>query len=137
MIVKLNWIPLKAVGPFKFGSSKKEYKQFHLKEISEEYNEKVNWQVYEIPNYDIRIYFEDDLITSIACYREIYFKDINLIGKTFSKLKNIIDSEPLEHSTLEMSSGLQDIYEFDELALQVWVEKNKVVTIFCSSEYEE
>jgi hypothetical protein len=134
---KLNWIPLKAVGPFKFGSSKNEYKQFHLKEIIEEYNEKVNWQAFEIPKYDIRIYFENDLLTSVACYQEIYFKDINLIGKTFSELKDIIDCEPVEHSTLEMSDGLQDIYEFDELALQVWVEKNKVVTIFCSNEYEE
>ncbi len=137
MKITLDLIPLKGVGPFKFGSTINEYSHLNLEEINDEHNEKVNWRVFKLPDIDLRVYFDNNMLTSIACYEACFFKDHNLMGMPFDKFKIFLKKEPDGQSSIEMSSSVQDIYDFDDMALQVWVENNKVVTIFCSSPYEE
>ena len=134
---RYDFKPLQGVGPFKFGSKLKMYQHLNLKESFDEYNSKVDWRVFKMEKPDSRIYFENNQITSIACYEEIYYKGHNLIGTSFDELKVIINRVPDEQSSLEIENGIQNIYEFDDLAIQVWVKDDVVVSIFCSCEYEK
>lgn len=135
--MNFNLSPLKSVGPFKFGSNIKKYSNFSLIEINEEFDSEVNWKVYKVKNRDIRIYVEEGLIISIACYDQCIYKNKNLIGLDINELKQIFQLEPTECNQQQLESEVLQIYDFDSLALEVFVKNNIVVSITCSDEYQD
>lgn len=127
-INELKWIPLKKVGPFKFGSSIKEYVQkYDLVNIPEEYNEKVDWGVYKFLEND-RIYTENDKIVSVLCSSNCLYKGRNLIGMPIDQITIILGRKPDNVEMAELSDGPQKIYDFEKLGLQLWVKGEYVVT---------
>ena len=84
----------------------------------------------------VRIYSEDGVIAAIACYKECLYQNKNIIGLSLSEVIDLLNRVPDDYSTEEMSDGEQEIYDFNEYDMQIWINDNKVVTVFCSSEYE-
>jgi hypothetical protein len=127
-INETEWIPQKKVGPFKFGHSIKEYIQkYNLVSIPEEYNEKASWSVYKVGEDD-RIYVEEDKIVSILCCSKCLYKDRNLIGMSIDEVSILLGSKPDEKDMVELSNGLQEVYEYDQFGLQLWVMNGNVIT---------
>ena len=134
----LKWIPMKSVGPFKFGSLIQKYhEKFCLKRIPDEYNEKVGWDVYGISDEDIRIYFEEGKIEAVSCETNCIYKDIDMIGMAIEELINILGNEPDVVGSEELSDGQQEVYDFDKLGLQLWVKKGIVVAAICNGSCDE
>ena len=145
MDIKLNLIPLKSVGPFKFGDNILKYKNLDL--IEEFYNEfdkfdyEVDRRVFKLledEKYEIRLYTENDSIDTILCDKYLFYNDINLIGVKFEEFEKIIDSKYDEKSIEKVIDENQDVYEYVKLGLQVWVDNNgRIVTIICGPFIED
>lgn len=129
-----RWTPLKQVGPFKFGSTLKEYSDtFSFREDENKYRTPEDWKAYIIDgeNDNLAIYVEDGEIVSIRSEKELYYKDYNLIGLRIDAFIKLVESAPSEiDKDFELPSSIQDVYEFDDLEAQVWVLDGVVVTIF-------
>ena len=137
-----NWIPLRRVGCFEFGSGIADcIGTHHLVEIPEEYNETVGWKVYRSPGDDnIRIFSENGEVVSVACYDECLYQGVNLIGLSLEEFVQVVGSQPLaQPDTILVDDGPQKVFEFDDVEAQVWVKDEKVVTVFCGTrdEHEE
>ena len=127
------WIPLVSVGPFKFGDDINNYfVQYRLKQIPEEYNEKVNWDVYALPNEELRIFSENGRIVAVACEKICAYEDLNIIGMKMGKVAQAIRIEPDFIETEELTGGPQDVYDYDALGLQLWLKDGIVVKAICS-----
>ncbi len=134
----LTWIPLKCVGPFNFGDQIDEYRNnFFLKLIPEEYNEKVDWDVYGITNDEIRIYVENGKIEAVSCEADWFYNGKNMIGMRIKDVLNLLRMEPDTVETEELVEGPQEVYDFGDLGLQLWVKNGVVVTAICSGLCDE
>lgn len=123
-----EWIPLKKVGTFTFGSSIEDYiEKYSLMHIPEEYNEAVDWAVYKINEND-RVYAEGGRVVSVSCSSRCLYKKKNLIGISIDQIPLILGTTHDTVETEELSDGPQQVYEFDQLGLQLWVRKGRVVT---------
>lgn len=135
--INFDWIPLKSVGPFKFNDSIKNYSQYEVIEIKEEYVAEVDWIVYGLSSFDFRIYVENELINSIGCFEKCIYKNINLIGISFMEFTQLLNDEPTEFSIEETDDGKFEIFDFDNFSAQVRV-KNKIIeSIIFSDVYSE
>ena len=129
----LDLVPLKRVGPFEFGKSIDSYHHLSLIEIPEEYDKEVNWRVYSVKNKDIRIYSDKGIITAIACYDECFFNNINIIGLSFDEFKSNINLKPTGSDKMELDDGIKEVYDFDELAIEVFVKDGIIISVNCCS----
>jgi hypothetical protein len=126
--ITYEWIPRKKVGPFVFGSPIKQYiKKYRLSAVPEEYNPKVDWAVYST-DIDDRIYVEEGRIVSVSCSSSFIYKEKELIGIPFGEILSYLNCQPDSVDKAELSDGFQDIYEFDQLGLQLWVKEGDVIS---------
>lgn len=124
----LKWIPVKQVGPFIFGSPIEDYvEKYRLAHIPEEYNEVVGWVVYKINEVD-RVYAEEGRIVSVSCSSKCNYNGRDLIGTPIDLLPSILGTTHNSLETEELSDGPQQVYDFDQLGLQLWVREGEVVT---------
>lgn len=132
--MKLEWIPLHRVGPFMFGRSINEYRvQYDLHPVPEEYNEKVAWDVYALSaDNEIRIYCEKGVISSVSCENWCIYQGENIISLSLDEVFARFGEQPDAVEIIELSEGPQDVYDFDELGLQLWLKHGKVVAALCS-----
>ncbi|MCP4350392.1 MAG: hypothetical protein GY795_33405 [Desulfobacterales bacterium] len=129
----LEWIPLKSVGQFVFGTPIDEYyKKFSLKPIPEEYYEGVGWEVFGISGEDLRLYFEKGRLKAVLCKESCLYRGMNLIGMAIEEVTDMLNEEPDIMEPEELSDGWQEVYDFENLGLQLWVKKGTVVTAICS-----
>lgn len=137
--MSIKFIPFKKVGPFVLGDKVKYYINKHNFIISKGH-ESTNWDCYELVDEGIELYVEDDIVVSIACRKECYLNGFNLIGMNYHTfLDKFSLPENREHDSAYMASDddYQDIYEVDEMGVQIWCKKDKIVTVFCSPHLEE
>ena len=135
-MTKLDFVPFERVGPFRFGTH---IDQYELGEEAEFYpeDEDTGWESCDIEELGLSIYTEGGKIESICATREFFFGDMNLIGASFPEVKalpgigEIVDTDQL---FLEDESEPQEIYDFDESGLQLWVKNEVVVAAIPSSE---
>ena len=127
--MKLEFIPFKRIGKFKF----KDRISLVIKDLNYEYLDKdqSGYESFILNDLGVSLYVEDNLIESIACDQECYFKGINIIGmnfKDFLRKMKLVSSDKKE--AYEMAnSKMQEVYEVDEIGLQVWVEDNLINTV--------
>ncbi|HFC3039607.1 TPA: hypothetical protein ACFIYC_002181, partial [Neisseria gonorrhoeae] len=71
-------------------------------------------------------------IISIFCYQELYFMGVNIIGLNFEIFKQLFHYPKLndiDKCYLSNESYPTYIYDFDEIGVQAWEAKGKIVTI--------
>ena len=131
--MKFEWIPREKLGDFEFGTPIEKYiKKYNLETLPEEYDNKVGWDVYSLPNTNVRIFVENGSIISIACYEECWYQGTNLIGLNIEEASRLIGSNPSDDVDLiYIDNEPQQVFEFEDLEAQFWVKDGKVVTIFC------
>ena len=126
------FIPKKSIGNFAIGDPfnkflKGKYDYYHK-------NENYSYDLYVFYEPIIDVYTNDkDLIDSIRCSNTCTWEDKNLIGMgllefiALSELKP--DSSENVYLMVDGKGQNQTVYEFDELRLQVWTWRQKIVTI--------
>jgi hypothetical protein len=136
--IELNFYPFVGVGDLKFGTSIEfiiEKRDFNFKVE----NDNTNWLTFENEKLGLNLYFENNLLISISCFKTLVYKGINIIGLTISELIEtlVIKSISLPDKIFINEFEFQTVYEIDEYGLQIWIENNKIVTVIVSPNFED
>ncbi|UJH66381.1 hypothetical protein [Allomuricauda sp. SCSIO 65647] len=93
---------------------------------------------YIIDNPDMSLYVdENNIIESISCREECLYKGRNIIGMNIDEFINYYDIAPVgDVDIMPIGEEMQDVYEFDDIGLQVWCVNDKIVTIIASTNDE-
>jgi hypothetical protein len=135
--VNLLWNPCVGVGEFVFGANIKPFiNKFMLVLEAEEFESKVDWNSYSIPNKNIRIYAEDERIIAVACYEECWLNGKNLIDLRLEEvieITGIVEGQIRADEEYEINDAIQRVYEIDDWGAQIWIQDGRVVTVICST----
>ena len=103
--MKFKLIPLISVGPFIIGEDIEkyivnydfqEYKFENLFEGDVPDSYKDDWETYKNMNLGITLILDEKRkIESIECEKEIYYKEVNLIGLNLTEVCEILGDEPI------------------------------------------
>lgn len=127
--MNLELIPFKKIGDFTFGES--------INPIIEKYNydfspvDESGLKSFILPDIGISLYVENETIEYIACRQICNYKGRNLIQMNYDDFVFHVGIAPNgEKDQVYMSDDeIQDVYDFDDIGLQVWVMDRKVVTV--------
>ena len=130
--------PNYSVGEFVFDTDIKKYlgnKEFNIN-LSEDSTIGTMYQFIE-PIVSVSI-DERNIIESVTCEYKCYLYSINIINLNIQYvIKEIIKREPNLIESLwiiyKNKEVKEKVYDFDELGLQIWTYRNKVVTVICSN----
>ena len=133
---KFELIPNKSYGIFIIG----EYIEKHL-HLDHVISDIEFYYSYEFTDLKINVWVENDKIETVRCDAECYFQGKNLIGMLYDDFLSLVKQEPSNkdicYVPVSRDRGQnQNVYDFDDLGLQVWVWRNKIRTILISN-YEE
>lgn len=131
-------IPFKQVGDFHIESSLSNYRDtFEFKHTPSE--DSTNWDTYELVDEGVSLYVDNDIIISISCDQECLYKGRNIIGMLIDEFIAFTGLNPQgEVDSLWVSDDKkQDVYEFDDIGLQVWCEDDIIVTVIATGESNE
>ncbi|MFB6319586.1 hypothetical protein [Saccharicrinis sp. FJH54] len=135
MIIEL--IPFNRVGLFVFKENIEAYSAFDFSFT--ECDDITSWDVYELEEVGIDIYTEKNCIVSIACRKELFFNGTNLIGLSFSTFTSKFNLKPSGETNriyMPVDDDYQEVVEFDEIGIQIWLKENKILTVFCSDKVD-
>jgi hypothetical protein len=124
--------PLKAVWGIEFGSDETALtSQNKLVRLKDEENESVGWRTYGIEE-SLRVYCVEGKVVSIAVYSTLIYKGKNLIGVDVKDLNSVLGPVKIEsEGMVDLTNGVQEVLDIDDLGLQVWTRKNRVVSVTC------
>lgn len=134
---KIDLIPNKSVSIFHINDSISNY--LHLPHKIETTNEELYQnQSYYFDNFNIIIWVEDEIIESICCDVECYWKGYNLINLKYETFLNLVNQKPDNESICyiqknENRGQNQAVYTFYSLGLQAWVWRGRIKTVIVSS----
>ncbi|EMT0032844.1 TPA: hypothetical protein WN616_000748 [Neisseria gonorrhoeae] len=126
-----EFLPFTSVGIFRFGADITEYKNI-LETFMYEPPDEFGTEYYESPDSNLLISVKKNKIISIFCYQELYFMGVNIIGLNFEIFKQLFHYPKLndiDKCYLSNESYPTYVYEFDEIGVQAWEAKGKIVTI--------
>ena len=124
--------PLKAVWGIEFGSDEVALiSQHNLVRLKDEENTSVGWRVYGL-NESLRVYCAERKVVSISVYSTLIYMGINLIGVDLKDLEGVVGSTRIERDGMvDLSNGVQEVFDIEDLGLQVWTQKNRVISVSC------
>lgn len=130
--------PFHGIGPFDFNEPIAKYESpfFLVKDT----NEGDKYDVYSLEYPAADLYVQDGIIESINCYEECIYKGRNIIGMTideFIKFYEILPIEDIDELDFEEDNIPQYVYEFDQIGLQVWVKRGKILNVIASGVDDE
>ncbi|TKG93821.1 hypothetical protein EYV94_16385 [Puteibacter caeruleilacunae] len=131
--IEFEFVPFRRMGVFTFGENIRSY--YTAGFVFEECDDKTEWDTYKNEGKGFELYVENDLIASIACRKELYYKGENVIGMRidgFLEYYGLVQSVETDKIFIPCDNDYQDVYEFDDVGLQVWVKDNVIETVFCS-----
>ena len=132
------FIPFEKIGDFKFDSDIDMYKsQFNF--IHTPIDVSTNWETYLLESEDLELYVELNRIVSIVCREECLYKGRNIIGMDIDQFIRFYEINPIgEIDKLYVSDKeLQDVYEFDDIGLQVWCTSSIIRTVIASGKSDD
>ncbi|MEP3478181.1 MAG: hypothetical protein ABJZ55_02930 [Fuerstiella sp.] len=133
-----TWTPKISLGPIRFNEHigtiltdfsflPRKYKEDHT-----------GWSTFGCDNNETLVHLENEIVQSVACHRRCILDSTNLIGLTVkSFLKATCSSLPEKLDQLQVGDQRQDVYEFDNLGAQVWLQCEQIVTIICDAGADE
>jgi hypothetical protein len=145
-IAKVNLVKLDAellpncsVGYFVIGDNINKY-LFHKYEFYPSIDKYTN-NLYEFNNPKLSIYVDDNnVITSIHCEYECYWQGRNLIKMYFEEFLSTYNIKPnMSEKIYLLVNGRgqnQMVHDFDDLGLQIWVWRKKIVTVIVSNYHD-
>ena len=132
-------IPNTSVGHIKIGDSVNRYLNdkyvYFKKDINDEYME----DYYEFLDPPLIVFVnKSNRITTINCKVRCVWKDKNLIGLSLGEFIELSGKEPDSNEEIYVllaynKGQKQSVYSFEELGMQIWTWKNKIVTVSCTN----
>jgi hypothetical protein len=144
--MKMNLVPFKKVGKFVLGESIDLYKDRYNLVLEDDgfEDDSTGLITYNLESPDTSpcVDKENKTIRFIMCNEELFFKGRNLIGLTIEEFmshtrENYIGE--VDIIDFEEDEIPQNVYEFENLGLQVWEkgEKGKIITIIVNQRFIE
>jgi hypothetical protein len=128
------FIPLESIGEFDLDAQICDYtEKFNFKYSPAD--KSTEWETYSLENEGISLYVEDNKIISIVCDEECLYKGRNIIGMNIEEFISFYGVNPVgEVDELYVNDNeTQNVYEFDDIGLQVWCRDDEIVTVIASS----
>lgn len=137
-------MPKIGVGIFRLGKNI----DFYIQKMSYEYyskGEEFISDLYTFYNESLEVFVDQNgLIEDINCSHFCYYKGKNLIGYNFDKFlieenyQGSLQKEKI-YLMVEEKGQTQTVYDLDDLGLQIWVYRKKIVTVIVwnPNDYEE
>ena len=131
----MKWVPRKSVGEIIFGESLQSIMQkYDLVRDPDIENKIVNEKAYEIISDGLTVYTDQqDKITSVICDKICEINGKNLIGMNVKDALSLVGYSPLRKPDdhFDLDWGKQDVYELDELAVQLWELDGRIESVVC------
>ncbi len=127
------FVPLERIGDFGLNTDICNYIEVFDFKYSPA-DDSTEWETYLLENDGISLYVEDDKIVSIVCDEECLYKGRNIIGMDINEFINFYNVNPVgEVDRLYVNDyETQDVYEFDDIGLQVWCSNGIIITVIAS-----
>jgi hypothetical protein len=126
--IKWDWNPLVSIGIIKFGEPIEPLiSTLNLNKTVSEVPER---ESYQISSYYTSIDTENSLVVAVFCFENIYYKDRNLLGLNLDQIRCLLGketriSDPLVYE-IEGITFEKIPVEFDDLSLELWLDKGLV-----------
>jgi hypothetical protein len=134
-------VPNKSLGAFVLGEEINKY--FNLKHYVTHYEEKEtsSYDSYEFYELNVIVWVENGKITTIKSDTECYWQGKNLIKMSFEQFlidyKLVPDESAMIYTLVSENRGQnQMVYDFEDLSLQIWVWRKKIVTVIVSNYHD-
>ena len=126
------FIPLKKIGEFELGTNINIYKDKYMFKYTEK-DISTGWETYSSEQNNISLFVENNIIVSIVCEVECFFNKMNIIGIDINYFleKNNLHFDDFQELYIS-DSEIQQVYDFDDLGLQVWCAGKKIISIIAS-----
>lgn len=131
----IELLPFQKVGPFGFRESIQSYQHYDFEFFK--CDDKTEWDLYSFEEEGIELYTEGDLIVSIACRKSLNYRGVSIIGlglETFLETFNLKPSSDPDKIYMADEDAYQDVFEIDDIGVQLWCKVRVIVTVFCSPE---
>lgn len=129
-----EWTPNERVGPFVFGSPIAPVQQEYGLILLEPDSETDDWDTYIIPDYESRVYAENDKITDVGCNDKLIYQGRNLLGRTVELAKRLFgDPDVIEYN----DGPVPSIYQYDRFGLMVFVIDQRIDSASCAGVFDE
>ena len=134
----LYLVPFERVGDFELGGDLINYKENYNFDYSPA-DDSTGWETYSIQDEGLSIYTEANKIVSIACDEECLYNGRNVIGMFIDEFVSFFNMQSTGEvdTYVKENNIIQNIYEFDEIGLQVWCENDLIVTVIASPFIED
>lgn len=131
-----TWKPNVRVGSFKFGATDIDT-SLDNEYYFEPCDNATGWDTHFFPTWGVNVYTdsEKNIIQAIKCENSCIMNDTDIVGLMIQEFFSIIGQEFDTKDSIEMpmDSTVQDIYDYDDLNLQIWVKNGVIVTVIVSS----
>jgi hypothetical protein len=134
--MQLHFTPFKSIGEFILGNTIDMYLIKYKFIYSSDVNN-IGIEVYELPEFGLsmNIIIKSKIIYFIICSVELIYLDKNIIGmdiQKFIKFSNEKYFGEVDKVDFEEDNIPQYVYEFENIGLQIWTKKGKIVTAIAS-----
>ncbi len=133
--MKLVLNPKISFGPFYFKSRMSDYKKTYHFEYEPCPNDDVTgWDTYILNKPELIIYTEDEIIVSISSSEECILHGRNIAGMCYNVFLDLVKSLPSSTDKIYLSNTntKQEVYDFEDLSIQLWVYNGKIVDVYVS-----
>jgi hypothetical protein len=132
-----EWIPLVSIGPLKFGEPiEPVISKFDLRKLNKPFEE-ADWDSYEFPDFDKRVYTKDGNITSLGCFDNLFYKGEDLFGLTLDEVRVLLGEEDEIGETVffdfEDDEYEKTPIEFYKYSVQIWLRDGVVESAMISA----
>ncbi|MBP1630328.1 MAG: hypothetical protein H6Q15_1221 [Bacteroidetes bacterium] len=133
----ITLIPKISVGNFIFGDNISNYLYIPHRVVHHDEDE-LPYDSYIFDELGITIWVEDHKIESISCIIECIWGNKNLVRMCFDDFLSICNNKPNKTESIYLlvngRGQNQIVHDFDELGLQIWVWRKKIVTVIAYKE---
>ena len=123
---------------FEIGSNISKY--YKLTHSVDRYDIPYSWECYNYSHdgVEIELWCENKIVKNICCSQSCIYKGKELINMNFNDFLQAIEEIPESHDVIYVPTSNkrgqnQQVYDFEESGLQIWVWRNRIKTVIISN----
>ncbi|CBN57583.1 MULTISPECIES: hypothetical protein [Kamptonema] len=128
-----HWQPLVSIGYIHFGEAATPIvTKYNLQKLEPDCKSG-DWDTYEFPECETRIYVENCYIVGVGCYDNLFYQGQNLFGLSLDDIRQILGQE----DEIGEMIGTQIPIEYFRLGVQLWMKDDAIVGAICNGLIED
>lgn len=130
--IQIEFVNGKSIGPFAIERDISEYTSIYPYKFKKGKDE---WDEYLFFDETVEVFTNSEKrIEAIACRKNCYIGDVNLIGLSLDAFNSLLDIKLDRAKSVKLwvnDNEQQEVYDLEEYDLQLWVDENqKIRTVF-------